>query len=786
MTVGSTAACNGMAAPNPTPVTNLVTAIPSIAPDYNTGLASSLEYYPTFSDLHFPTVCDPNAPNDSSCSRVAICDFSNPSTCGVTVLDHYTSSFNWADFNFSALWLRSGWYLLDNSVITDVQNGGLTFVSGGDYLRSSVPLGYWAVASHVAFVGATQPNGKYTASKGPFNNGTSDLSCVFLGNACVNTTLGIPMQLSNFGTYQRLFNIYDGPTYEDSNAFLDINTTPCTSFSSCMYWQTPGVRLGPQGGYMPDAAIGWKQPNGFYYPPAFHSQNMFFNNVDIRHYVIEPFFLTGTYLTDLPTTQKYYTGTVPSTMFTGFTDIDRQTELNDDDGSLTGLAGTFAPLNQTISVNKDNYFSAPVETDQCRSNFGVDPTDACTGVTTTRATATTSPYDYVTTVMFPNCGVPGAPEGACGSATTTTSTQQSDPPNVWTRFTSLADQGGIWSKSCSGPYCFGLPIYRQFLVGNNTAGSETGEWLTWKNHNCNADPSTMRCQFPFARMAGTANYQRSILTVNGGTYYIDTNVSQTQQRNSRALGIDSDKASTYVECENKPIGNCQPRSVNVFQGGQTYYVFFVYAKGSTQQTYQVYVGDGFDPQTDINMIRMTIQPAYTVVPETTWPTAWTRQLIAGPDGKKNVLQVTVNMSPFKAELNPTVPLNGTCKPQSFCTPSGSSCVCNLKPTDPRVIADPKLISTCTSTCGTWAVKDLDCPTAGCLGFSIKLPPVFKADNSYHRPTPTPFPTTGSLWTAKLVRTTLPPDSTTPNTAYKASSCYYPQIPGTDCPVPSVP
>ena len=51
-------------------------------------------------------------------------------------------------------------------------------------------------------------------------------------------------------------------------------------------------------GYLPNAAIGWKQPNGFYYPPAFHSANLFFDKVDIRHYVIQPLFKPGTYLTD--------------------------------------------------------------------------------------------------------------------------------------------------------------------------------------------------------------------------------------------------------------------------------------------------------------------------------------------------------------------------------------------------------------------------------------------------------------------------------------------------------
>ncbi len=790
ITVAATASCNGMAAPSATPVTNRVTAIPSIAPNFDPGKAVSLMYYPTFTDLHFPTVCDPNAANDSSCSVVPQCDFANPTTCSVSVLDHYTSSFNWADFNFSALWLRSGWYLLDNSVISDVQNAGLTFVSGGDYLRSSVPEGYWAVASHVAFIGETQPKGAFTSAKGPFNNGFGGDTCVFLTDSCVNTSLGLPFQLSNFGTNQRLFNIYDGPTYEDSNAFLDIATSPCTAAGTCMYWQTPGVRLGPSGGFMPNAAIAWKQSNGFYYPPAFHSRNLFFNNVDIRHYVIEPFFKPGTYLTDTTTTQKNYTGTVPLDLFKNFTDVDRQTELNDDDGTLTGLIGTLAPLNQTISVNKDSFFNAPIETDQCKSNVSVNPANACSvpppPPAQPRATAKTSPYDYVTTVVFPGCAVPGGPPGKCGSYTGPPPEQFTDQvvkvngvDVTFRRWSAIEGQGGTWSAGCGGPYCFGVPLYRQFLLGDNNKATATEEWKQWYDGACDTAPS--KCLFPFARMAGTGKYQRSVLTVNGGTYYLDTTVSQLTQRSSEALGLKADPNASYVECDFKPKGTCQPRSVNVFLAGQTYYVFFVYAKYNTKQVYQIYVGNGFDVNKGVKASRMTIQPTYETKEITIWPAGWKRELIAGPDGKLNVLQITVDMAGFKSELDPSIDTNGTCKPISFCKPSGSSCLCNLSASDPRVLANPKLMASCTQTCGNWGKKDLDCPASGCLGFAFTLPnaPNFVADDSYHRPTPTKFPTT-DLLAAKFARTTKAPDSSTGGT------CYYTKIPGTDCAVPFAP
>ena len=59
-----------------------------------------------------------------------------------------------------------------------------------------------------------------------------------------------------------------------------------------MYGRVLGVPQDDRGVcYLPNAAIAWKQPNGFYYPPAFHSRNLYFDqDVDIRHFVVEPLF----------------------------------------------------------------------------------------------------------------------------------------------------------------------------------------------------------------------------------------------------------------------------------------------------------------------------------------------------------------------------------------------------------------------------------------------------------------------------------------------------------------
>jgi hypothetical protein len=97
--------------------------------------------------------------------------------------------------------------------------------------------------------------------------------------------------------------------------------------------------------------------------------------------------VSGLYQTDPQAVANRYC-TWNNALFTGYTDIDRQTELNDDYGCLTGLVGT-------VSVNNEPFFNAPVETPECASDVAenVPP-----------GTARTSPYDYVTTVETPGFG----------------------------------------------------------------------------------------------------------------------------------------------------------------------------------------------------------------------------------------------------------------------------------------------------------------------------------------------------------------------------------------------
>ena len=86
-------------------------------------------------------------PND--CSGVSVCTDSNNSNCAVTTVNHFTTSFNFTETNFAAIWLRPLWNLVINSAMTDVLNGGISFVTGGGYTRSDTPRGLWILARKV-------------------------------------------------------------------------------------------------------------------------------------------------------------------------------------------------------------------------------------------------------------------------------------------------------------------------------------------------------------------------------------------------------------------------------------------------------------------------------------------------------------------------------------------------------------------------------------------------------------------------------------------------------------
>jgi G8 domain len=499
-------------------------------------------YYPVLTGLHNPTLCP-----DVDCSpHTKDCNSADAyGLCTVTHLDHYTTSFNFSQTNFSAVWIRKGWDLVTNSAITDIQTGGLNFVTGGGYTRSDVSQGEWLVARNNVFIGHTQPSratdpnaNPYAEEVGPFNPFTAALKPTPLkcddasADHCAYADGGVSFNLNPFPG-QKFFNIYDGPAHQTHNAYVDITVSKltCTPGQDCKsdpvpYGRNPGVlKDQPQTYcYIPNAAIAWKQPNGFYYPPAFHSNNLWFSNVDIRHFVVEPLFSPIKPLDADPFQQdqmkvdgRYCTHT--SDMFSAsFNNIDRQTVLNDDDGTLTGLLGARGGTEYpTISINEDDFFNAPLTTPECLSDVGVIPK---ANPKLVFATATTSPYEWLTTAIVSDCGVDRKVE--C----------RADPTAPT-----------LWAHDCGNSACRGIPLYREYLTDSESPTSR-----------------------PQIRMMGQDTSQRSTLSLNHGAYYIDTTQDCTAQGGCP-------KCTKF-----KPNGECESYEnrfrPTIFQADHTYYVYF--------------------------------------------------------------------------------------------------------------------------------------------------------------------------------------------------------------------
>ena len=767
LTVANTTACNGVQiGPNRDnaafPVLNQSAAVPS-SPDFNLAPSSKNmppdqngfttdNYYPHVGGGgRFPTRCA----GTGDCSQQKICSTLDESNCVITNIDHYTSSFNWQATNFAAIWLRPLWYLFINSALTDVQNGGITFVTGGGYTKSDAINGHWALARKDIFIGNTQDPAanKFASNVGPFNPATG-LTCAEAvgigkpGNYCLDENNGISFALATFANNQRMFSIYDGPAYEDSNAYLDItranlpndpikgcNPQPSTDPSpdhNCAnsQYSQAGKMLGMPYDpvnkvcYLPNAAIAWKQPNGFYYPPAFHSDNLLFNNVDIRHFVIEPLFKPGNLFVSDPAQSKVRYCTYDPSMFTGFTDIDRQTELNDDDGTLTGLIGPEAQtgLVGSVSVNQDPFFNAPLQTPECLSDANVTPTNSVANPKLYAGTAVTSPYDYVTTVVFPNCAASG---GLCPD--------QNKPGSL-----------SPWTADCTNENCYGVPLYRENLIPGEIETSPMGVPI---------------------RLMGQATFQRSSLTVNNGRYYIDTSASLAAQ-----------------QAVNPPKKNI--KLYNVFRKGGTYYTFLLFAKTTTKQTYDIYVGTGFDKtkMDQLWLTRVQLPSSYEFQPPKPFP-----QDLATYDSKSGILTVTMDMSRFpNFATQYAAEQKNQCQPSTFCQwidkpeMDEDNCQCAdsifSPPTSTFQAAE------CTKTNGIchWGTEDVGCPQGGCYGFGVKLSDNFvTSDNP-----PSPMPQSVACLTKPMAPAKSPYDVNWTLTTNSSSCNYSTTNPSTFCSTPT--
>ncbi len=164
--------------------------------------------------------------------------------------------------------------------------------------------------------------------------------------------------------------------------------------------------------------------------------------------------------------------------------------------------------------------------------------------------------------------------------------------------------------------------------------------------------------------------------------------------------------------------------LSTFEKGKPYYVFSIFTKPTTRQTYELYVGPGFDKDstsqlwaTRADIAQQTVK--FTPPDAVAWPSTWVKSY----DQATGILTVTMDMNNFDEFRNQFEGARpGKCQPASFCSwkagANGSPGVCEGASPLPGASAD--------ADC-KWAGNDIDCPAGGCYGFGVTLTSTFSTD-----------------------------------------------------------
>lgn len=400
--------------------------------------------------------------------------------CTMSIVDRFTTSFNWGRVDFGAMWLRDNNFAVLRGAVTDQLFGGLGFVSGGSWQQ--VLPGNIQIVKDTVFVGVTQGEAAWQTDVDP-RGPTLLPGCTA---ACrVRSDGGIAIFTGGLNA-KRLVTIYDGPFYADNTAFEEVRAFVCDfalpvedeGEDGCrIYRQTqqplecPDLVVPPRRFLAPacvvNVAVGWKQPNNFYYPPAFAFERSHFEGRTPRHNVLKG---TASYTSGLP----------------GMGPADIATVLNDLDGTLNGMVWEEGAARgaETTALSDNPFFNAPAMAMECMS-FG----------------CSTIPNTIFSTVIA-----------------------QAEPvrDGVWSVFPGRGDR--TWTQS--GARKMVLPVYRQQRLGDDEPGcdevcGEDGEWKCRSAHFLNA-PS--------------GSEQLTFVTQNFGTYYLDTSPPRSVRCATAGLG----------------------------------------------------------------------------------------------------------------------------------------------------------------------------------------------------------------------------------------------------------
>lgn len=673
----------------------------------------------------------------------------NTKACVTTVIDRFATSFNWAEVNYGSIWLRPWFYLFANGAITDQLFGGLTFVTGGSWLQ--VPPGYFSLAKNNLMVGVTQHGGSPWAKRsGPVFEVTSSSSLTNYAPCAEPNTCNFPEEGTGYwkGSFQpkRLVNIYDGPHFAGGNTFLNVGSwecdpqpcagkipgtceveLPCGIYSGSTQ---PRSETNPDHMVVIDAAVGWKQPNGFYYPPAFtYRKNAFLKTLPTglpdadptgplnQCYASDPGKDSGE-LEELPggcrhnvidRTRDYVQGNMLAlnaqtpTIFTAadntlpVSTIDFSTVLIDLDASLTGATGMVegvAGAVPTTSVSRNEFFDAPSQSPECLA-FGVQ----------------TTPYKAVTSVVAPL-----AASAASGDTSIDSNVWSPTPMVAIYRQWRLADDSESCGSVCSDtdPQKYGCT--RATFLGGSSIGQASYLTLTEPPGLSDAQP--------------------------GALYYVDTN--------SGAQSLDCIRART---------GDMAPAR---FEAGGNYVLYNLFPQPDARSSYQLYVGDAANlDDVQGRFVRVTVHEtagsafASRVLEacDPRSPGQWCSDMPT-PRFENGVMTVMLDHEPLSSafeiaqreDYERCIPRDlcyfddgtGRCE---RCTKDEPSCIRQddfldvdiASMNQPDAAGEQPLDVVCRDwasfASGTVAgeaqpLSLADCPGGGCLGFAFQLPPGF--------------------------------------------------------------
>lgn len=615
----------------------------------------------------------------------------NKNSCLAQIMDRFTTSFNWAQINVGAVWLRPWSWVVLNSAITDQLYGGLGFVSGGSW--DQVLPRQLAIVKDSIFVGSVSPSDPKAGANGPGMVSVQDCSAF---DACFFPADGTWMPAGNLNP-KRMLTIYDGPFFSEDNIFIRAGSSSQSvsdgSFGSIYdttnqialnaFSNSGNTGLNVSSYEIPNAAIGWKQTNFFYYPPAFAFKESAFDALSQRHNVLDqnklytkPMMKVGGAIT---------TGDV---LGLGATSVDATTILNDLDGTLNGLVASLDGKNpsnkgmQTSALSVNKFYDAPNTVEQCAS-VGTE----------------TNPNTFVSTVISQLSGPPGG--------------------SVWTK--------GSWSGAGAKGLAPAVAVYRQSYVGQDDPNCRSSESSV-------CSPGNSNCCSRGTYFAGAGIGQSPGLTMNTGTYYVDTN-------------------SGRLPNNSYPTNKADPAT---FETGNSYVLYNLYGNSGTQVTYQLYVGKSFlsgnftwvtvDPHTQQGTGQLQVKSVsgagnYPLQTTGCVPSASTSPMgssTACYDSTTGVLTVTLVHD--KAGYTPDLAsVADACYPNNLCQINGKGNACDV---NPSVNGDLK--GQVGEICQYWVtrtsteVKDTsgkvylnDCPSGGCLGFAFTLPSGFTATPYYN-------------------------------------------------------